>query len=228
MAFDPVSYAMGKSASGGGGGDITVEALSVTENGSYSASGKAYSPVTVNVPNSYSASDEGKVVDNGALVAQTSDTVTQNDTYDTTLINSLTVNVSGGIVKHTGSVTYASNQKSMVVTGLGAPALLVRFLIDDYDNDATDGVPKVLGGCYADGVRLVWRTNSSGTSAAVGDYGSATDLGTGRTVQADGTIVSNRFVSTTTGFTFNINHDSYLFKAGYTYNYVCYTYPEEA
>lgn len=55
-----------------------------------------YASVSVSVPNSYSASDEGKVVDNGALVAQTSDTVTANDTYDTTLINSLTVNVSGG------------------------------------------------------------------------------------------------------------------------------------
>lgn len=47
------------------------------------------------IGNTYSASDEGKVVDNGELVAQTSDTVTVNDTYDTTLINSLTVNVSG-------------------------------------------------------------------------------------------------------------------------------------
>lgn len=33
----------------GGGGDVTVEALSVTENGIYSEAGKAYSPVTVNV-----------------------------------------------------------------------------------------------------------------------------------------------------------------------------------
>ena len=33
----------------GGGGDVTVEALSVTENGTYSEEGKAYSPVTVNV-----------------------------------------------------------------------------------------------------------------------------------------------------------------------------------
>ena len=56
----------------------------------------ASAEINVNVPNSYSASDEGKVVSNGALVAQTSDTVTANDTYDTTLINSLTVNVSGG------------------------------------------------------------------------------------------------------------------------------------
>ena len=42
------------SGGGEGGGDITVEALSVTENGTYTAeSGKAYSPVTVNVPSDY-------------------------------------------------------------------------------------------------------------------------------------------------------------------------------
>ena len=36
--------------SGGGGGDITVESLSVTDNGTYTApSGKAYSPVSVDV-----------------------------------------------------------------------------------------------------------------------------------------------------------------------------------
>jgi hypothetical protein len=33
----------------GGSGDITVESLSVTENGTYSETGKAYSPVNVNV-----------------------------------------------------------------------------------------------------------------------------------------------------------------------------------
>ena len=55
-----------------------------------------YAEVDVAVPNSYSAGDEGKVVSSGALVSQGSDTVTTNDTYDTTLISSLTVNVSGG------------------------------------------------------------------------------------------------------------------------------------
>ena len=35
---------------GGGGGDITVVPLSVTENGTYSEEGKAYSPVQVSVP----------------------------------------------------------------------------------------------------------------------------------------------------------------------------------
>lgn len=49
MGFDPVSYAMGKQAGGGGGG-VTVEPLSVTENGEYTApTGKAYNPVTVDV-----------------------------------------------------------------------------------------------------------------------------------------------------------------------------------
>ncbi len=41
-------YLAGGGASGGGGPE--VESLSVTENGTYSEEGKAYSPVTVNVP----------------------------------------------------------------------------------------------------------------------------------------------------------------------------------
>lgn len=79
----------------GGGSSITVEPLTVTQNGITTApSGKAYSPVTTNVPNSYGASDEGKVVNNGALVAQTAHApVTANGTIDTTLNNSVTVNV---------------------------------------------------------------------------------------------------------------------------------------
>lgn len=37
--------------SGGGGGDVTVESLTATENKTYTApSGKAYSPVIVNIP----------------------------------------------------------------------------------------------------------------------------------------------------------------------------------
>lgn len=55
-----------------------------------------YSVVTVDVPNSYSAADEGKVVENGGLIAQTALSVTQNGVYDTTDKNSVVVNVSGG------------------------------------------------------------------------------------------------------------------------------------
>ena len=95
--FDLVSYEMGR-LDAGGGGDVTVESKSIGANGTYTApTGKAYSPVNVSVPNSYAAGDEGKVVSNGALVAQTAHAeVTSNGTIDTTLNNSVVVNVSGG------------------------------------------------------------------------------------------------------------------------------------
>lgn len=69
--------------------------VNITSNGVHSVVG--YADADVNVPNSYTASDDGKVVSNGALVSQASDTITANGTYDTTLINDLTVDVDGGI-----------------------------------------------------------------------------------------------------------------------------------
>lgn len=82
-------------------GSITptgTKQISISSNGMITedVTNYASAEISVAVPNSYFASDEGKVVNNGTLVAQTSDTVTQNGTIDTTLINSLTVNVSGG------------------------------------------------------------------------------------------------------------------------------------
>ena len=76
-----------------------------------------YAAVNVNVPNSYAAADEGKVVQSGALVAQTSDTVTQNGVVDTTLINSLDVNVSGSSGKVLlASETAASDVQAMTIS----------------------------------------------------------------------------------------------------------------
>lgn len=69
---------------------------SITANGTYDAEDDGhdgYSDVTVNVPNSYAATDEGKVVSNGALVTQTSTTKDVNGTYDTTLNNEVVVDV---------------------------------------------------------------------------------------------------------------------------------------
>lgn len=88
------TIALAKAIGGGGGSSIEVESLSVSQNGTTTApEGVAYNPVIVDVPNSYAAGDEGKVVSNGALVAQTSRTVTANNTYDTTLNNEMVVNV---------------------------------------------------------------------------------------------------------------------------------------
>ena len=74
---------------------------SITDNGDYSAKADGadgYSSVDVNVANSFTPADEGKVVSDGALIAQTAypTEITENDTYDTTNYNSITVNVSGG------------------------------------------------------------------------------------------------------------------------------------
>lgn len=92
MIFNPVF-------GGGGGGGAVLGTKNITSNGTYNASADSldgYSQVTANVPNTYAAGDEGKVVSNGALVAQASENITQNGTYDTTLKNQVVVNVSGG------------------------------------------------------------------------------------------------------------------------------------
>ena len=86
---------------GGGGvdpGDIVLRTLNVSQNGTTNApDGVAYNKVVANVPNSYAAGDEGKVVSNGSLVSQTAHAeVTQNGVVDTTLNNSVTVNVPQG------------------------------------------------------------------------------------------------------------------------------------
>lgn len=61
MPFDVVSFAAGKKSGDGGGGDIKTQPLNVTENGTYTApSGRAYTPVNVNVkqPDEYSGTYE--------------------------------------------------------------------------------------------------------------------------------------------------------------------------
>lgn len=68
----------------------------ITQNGTYSAnddSADGYTGVTVNVPNTYSAGDEGKVVSSGVLAAQTTKSITANGTHTTTTNNEVVVNV---------------------------------------------------------------------------------------------------------------------------------------
>lgn len=86
--------------------------VSITQNGTVTedVTNYASAEITANVPNSYSASDEGKVVSNGALVAQTSQNITANGTYDTTTKNQITVNVEAVMEKITVSGTSVTQE----------------------------------------------------------------------------------------------------------------------
>ena len=64
------------------------------ENGLITApNGVAWNQVEADVPNTYPAADEGKVVFSGALVEQDAQTVHENDIYDTTRVRVMTVDV---------------------------------------------------------------------------------------------------------------------------------------
>ena len=107
-----------------------LDEKTITANGTYSASADdldGYSQVNVNVPNTYTSADEGKVVDNGALVAQGSATYTVNNTYDTTKISSVTVNVSG------------SGGSGSIVDVTDMPVFTVWFIDDLSDIDSIFG-----------------------------------------------------------------------------------------
>ena len=138
-----------------GGGITPTGTISITQNGTTDVTN--YASASVSVPNSYSASDEGKVVSNGALVSQTSDTVTANDTYDTTLINSLTVNVSGG----------GGGATMLYCNIVGNQAI---FYAEDMILDATapNGSVKLLqGAAYLKKIKFLKNTALGGTSYQV-------------------------------------------------------------
>jgi hypothetical protein len=76
--------------------EVVLVQKSITENGTYNPAGDSadgYSGVSVDVENSYTTEDNGKVVSNQQLVAQTSKQITQNGTHDTTTNNSVSVAV---------------------------------------------------------------------------------------------------------------------------------------
>lgn len=147
----------------------TLISKSIVANGTYNASSDeadGYDSVSVNVPNTYSAQDEGKVVSSGALVAQESQNVSQNGTYDTTLKNEVVVNVpnsysagdegkvvsSGALVSQTSATktengTYDTTLNNEIVVAVPDPVLVQKAITENgtYNpaSDNADGYSSV-------------------------------------------------------------------------------------
>lgn len=144
----------------------TLISKSIVANGTYNASSDeadGYSDVTVNVPNTYTTSDNGKVVVNQALTAQTSKSINTNGTHDTTANNSVVVDVpnsyaaadegkvvNNGALVSQGSRTITENgiydttlfsELIANISGGGGNvfALLVVTLMDDVVPTVSDG-----------------------------------------------------------------------------------------
>ena len=139
----------------GSGGIIPAGTININTNGTHNVTN--YASANVSVPNSYSSSDEGKVVSSGALVAQSSATYTENGTYDTTLKNSVTVDVEGG-----GSGTEVVSVVDTTDTAGGTIRTITAVDISDTTATAAD----VASGKYfytAAGVKTAG-TSSGGSS----------------------------------------------------------------
>lgn len=115
----------------GSGSSAVLIPKTINANGTYDAdddNADGYSGVTVNVPNSYAAADEGRVVLGGALVAQTGTTKNANGTYDTTSNNEITVAVPN---------TYAVEDEGKVVSGGVLVGQTVRNVTENGNYDTT-------------------------------------------------------------------------------------------
>lgn len=124
-----------------GGGIVPTGTKTITENGT-GIDVAQYALADVAVPNSYAAGDEGKVVSNGALVAQTAhEIVTSNGTIDTTMNNSVEVDVlsGGGTAPVTFSATAASTDATIEfdVGSFSLPEKYIFFVKSDVN--AGDG-----------------------------------------------------------------------------------------
>lgn len=128
--------------------EVVLVSKSISANGTYnpaSDSADGYSGVTVNVPNTYTASDNGKVVVNQELVAQTSKSINANGTHDTTENNSVVVDVPN---------SYAAADEGKVVSGGALVGHTSRNVIVNgtYDtinnNEIVVNVPTSGGGLF--------------------------------------------------------------------------------
>ena len=171
-AFDSENGEWSEQSSGGGGGyPEPTGTIQITQNGS-GIDIKDYASADVAVENSYTQADEGKVVDNHALVQQTTKNISSNGTHDTTKNNMAIVNVPN---------TYAFEDEGKVVENGALVSQSFRFITANGNYDTTKD--------YTVNVNVP-------NSYAAGDEGKVVDNGA-LTSQSQRSITSNGTVDTT-------------------------------
>lgn len=128
--------ALAKAIGGSGGGDITVESLSVTENGTTVApAGTAYSPVSVNVQptlQSKTATENGTVTPDSGYDGLSEVVVDVSGDID---IETLTVTENGTVVAPAGKAygTVIVDVPARTPRGSGTSAYDIGAFLSDYD-----------------------------------------------------------------------------------------------
>ena len=151
---------------------------SITANGT-GIDVKDYASADVNVPNSYTSSDEGKVVSNGALASQTSVTKTANGTYDTTLNNEVVVDVEGYTVER-----------------IDESGSIVSFETEFDDIPLSDLVADIVPAQNLHGYDKPW-AGGNGKNLLENNWVTKTHNGVTFTANADGSITANGTASET-------------------------------
>ena len=165
---------------GNNGPDVEIKALSVTQNGTYSETGKAYSPVIVAVD-----SDQWKKVESGTLTIASGDTSTTAAYLKTTnvkptkpclyLLHTKKANQDVNTLSEEWSMVYVykSSQSATGVSITTAQNLIKRngSPITNYNMTSSSSVGMYLYGSLSDGAFQIYKKyNSSSTPNWSGDY----------------------------------------------------------
>lgn len=178
----------------------------VTQNGTQTenVSGFASAQLNVTVPNSYSASDEGKVVSNGALVAQTAHAdvtpTTSDQTIDTTTNNSIKVKGDADLIATnikkdveifgvTGSYEGGGASNEDAILSGSISGMYSNHTLTTMRGQALRGCTSITGLCLPNTATIGGEALEDLTSCTIVDLGAVSQL-TARVLQNDTSLTT--------------------------------------